>query len=66
MKKNRLLRSLILCGWILGILLPMYSLRRLSPSFQSLFDWVFQTHASHVLMHYAEFRIMPSRLPIAA
>jgi len=45
------LRVTILFGWVIGILLPMYSYRQLSPSYRDAFDWIFQTHASHVLMH---------------
>ncbi len=44
-------RILIGFGWIFGILLPFYSLRRVSPECMRVFDWVFHTHASHVLMH---------------
>lgn len=50
-KHGTALRIIILFGWVLGILLPLYSFRRLSPSYQAAFDWVFHTHASHVLMH---------------
>jgi len=50
-KQRIVLRITLLFGWIIGILLPMYSYRQLSPSYRDAFDWVFQTHASHVLMH---------------
>lgn len=45
------LRVFLLLGWMFGILLPLASFRRFSPSYRAAFDWVFHTEASHVLMH---------------
>jgi len=47
----KLLRAVLVLAWIVGILVPLYSFRRFSTSYQVAFDWVFHTHASHVLMH---------------
>jgi hypothetical protein len=44
-------RIVLLFGWIFGILLPLASFRRFSSSYRAAFDWVFNTEASHVLMH---------------
>ncbi|MBI3987763.1 MAG: hypothetical protein HY343_12630 [Lentisphaerae bacterium] len=49
--KRPILLTFVLVGWILGILLPLYSARRFSPSYRVAFDQVFHTDASHVLMH---------------
>jgi FlaA1/EpsC-like NDP-sugar epimerase len=52
MKKHSMaVRIVFLLAWVLGILLPLYSFRRLSPTYRAAFGWVFHTHASHVLMH---------------
>jgi len=52
MKKQSIaLRIALLMVWVAGILLPLYSFRRFSPSYKVAFDWVFHTHTSHVLMH---------------
>ena len=52
MKNRRIaLRIILLLLWIAGILLPLYSFRRFSARYRAAFDWVFQSHASHVLMH---------------
>jgi Na+/glutamate symporter len=51
MKKTAAMPVVLLLGWVLGILLPMHAFRRFSPSYRTAFDWVFRTHASHVLMH---------------
>ena len=48
---SRTLRCILLTGWVLGILLPLASFRRFSPSFRAAFDRIFCTEASHVLMH---------------
>ncbi len=45
------LRMIVILLWILGILCPFYSGRRFSALYREAFDWVFHTHASHVLMH---------------
>ncbi len=45
------LRLIVIVLWTLGILCPFYSGRPFSASYREAFDWVFHTHASHVLMH---------------
>jgi hypothetical protein len=42
---------MLLLAWIVGILLPFYSFGHLSPAARAVFDFVFHTHTSHVLMH---------------
>ncbi len=50
-RPGNLLRVALVLAWVFGILIPLYSFRRFSTSYQAAFDWVFHTHASHVLMH---------------
>lgn len=56
------LRITLLLGWILGVLLPLYSFRRFSTSYGLAFDWVFHTHASHVLMHTFLYAVLAALL----
>ncbi|MFT7489914.1 MAG: hypothetical protein ACI9OU_002321 [Candidatus Promineifilaceae bacterium] len=49
---------ILLLGWITGILVPLYSLRQMSPLFEALFDWAFQSHVSHVLMHAVLYAVL--------
>ena len=59
MKDQRIaLRIALLLLWIAGILLPLYSFRRFSARYRAAFDWVFQSHASHVLMHTFLYAVM--------
>ena len=58
------LRLILLLGWITGILVPLYSLRQMSPSFQAFFDWAFQSHFSHVLMHAFLYAVLAVLLAI--
>ena len=52
MSKGVAFRIIILTGWIIGMLAPVYAFSRVSPpSFRTAFDRVFQTQVSHVLMH---------------
>lgn len=55
-------RLVLLLGWVLGILLPLYSFRRFSPTYQAAFDWVFPTDASHVLMHTFLYAVLANLL----
>ena len=48
--------------WVFGTLFPLFALRGSSPTFQRWFDWVFQTHASHVLMHAFLYAVMAALL----
>lgn len=50
-KQARRLYAAVTLAWIFFILFPFYSIRRFSANYQVAFDWVFHTHASHVLMH---------------
>ena len=58
--KGRQTASRVLTGlaWIAGILFPFYSLRRFSADYGATFDWMFHTHASHVLMHAFLYTVM--------
>lgn len=47
-----------MAGWIIGILAPAYTLSRVSLSFRTAFDRVFQTQASHVLMHMFLYAVL--------
>ncbi len=62
-------KILLLAGWLAGILLPLYSMRRFSSSYRTAFDFVFHTHASHVITHtflYAALAcIVASLIPAA-
>ena len=58
------LRLILLLGWVVGILVPLYSLRQMSPPFQALFDWAFQSHVSHVLMHAFLYAVLAVLLAI--
>ena len=51
-------RIVVLLGWILGILLPLASLRRFSTSYRIVFDRVFDAEAAHVLMHTFLFAVL--------
>ena len=62
LRRNTALRVTLLVGWITGILLPMYSLRRFSSSFRTAFDRAFQTPASHVLMHLLLYAVLAAIL----
>ena len=56
------MRVILLLGWALGILLPLFSLTRFSPAYRAAFDWVFHTHASHVLMHTFLYAVLAGLL----
>ena len=51
LRKSRVLRFVLLLGWVLGILLPAYSFSRFSSTYRGVFDGVFRTNASHIIMH---------------
>ena len=56
--RGTILKVLILFGWLVGILLPMYSFRSLSPEYREVFDRVFRTQAAHVLMHLFLYAVL--------
>lgn len=58
LKNSRLFRIVLLLGWIFGILAPLYSVSRGSETIRIAFDRVFQTQASHVIMHMFLYAVM--------
>lgn len=50
-KLDRRFLAILLAAWVFGILAPLFSLRRFSARYREVFDWIFHTHTSHVLMH---------------
>ena len=60
---TRLSRNVVLfIAWTFGILVPLYSVSRSLPAGRSAFDWVFQTDASHVLMHTFLYAVLAGLL----
>ena len=58
LKKNRPYRILVLLAWILGILVPFYSVSGVYAPFRAAVDRVFQTQTSHVIMHMFLYAVL--------
>ena len=61
-KPHRGLLLACLAAWIAGVLFPMRAATRAHAGCGRMFDWLFHTHASHVLMHTFLYAVLAGLL----